>query len=153
MWDFSAWTKTIQSCGIYFHRCRIDFFFHLHILNSCLAQGNFSGQDEVRTSNPITSVATWTFCIQQLSHLVNWKSMNFPSHNTFNHSWFSCSGKWKLCFWCDVDYTQLDWTNFCVRFYNFLHPLFSHHYHIFSTIRPVQQCVIKVNENPEELIL
>ena len=30
---------------------------------------------------------------------------------------------------------------------------FSHHYHVFSTIRPVQQRVIRVNGNPEELIL
>ena len=29
-------------------------------------------------------------------------------------------------------------------------PLFSHYYY---TIRPVQQCVIEVNENPEELIV
>ena len=50
-------------------------------------------------------------------------------------------------------YTYLGWTNLCVRFSSSLHPLFSHYYYIFWIIRPVQQCVIKVNENPEELTL
>ena len=42
-------------------------------------------------------------------------------------------------------YTWLDWANSSVwRFFNFLHPPPSSvHYDIFSTIRPVQQCVIE----------
>ena len=63
----------------------------------------------------------------------------------------NCHVQWKYAMQIYL-YTWLSWTGFCVRFFNFLYPL-SHHYYIFGIIRPVQQCVIKVNENPEGIAL
>jgi len=54
--------KTIQSRGIYFHSCQIIFVFFVFFYHTFCVELvslmflNFSGQDEVQTSNLTTSV-------------------------------------------------------------------------------------------------
>jgi len=62
---FSAWTKTIQSCGIYFQNCWMIFLFILHTL--CVRQ--VSGQDVVQT--PTQLHPRLNLMPLQLSHLQN----------------------------------------------------------------------------------
>jgi len=96
--------------------------------------------------------------VSPVEHRVIKKTMHVMTLFFYQTSLIQCQKTYhkcqvEICFWCIVDISLHRWTNFCVRFLNFLHLLFSHHYYIFWAIRPVQQCVIKVNENPEELIL
>jgi len=69
-------------------------------------------------------------CPYELNYLADWKFINFSWHNTQIWSYL------ETCFWCKSLRTRL-------RFFNFLHPLLSHHYHIFWTIVLIQQCVIE----------
>ena len=53
-WDFWGWGKTIQSHGICFQSCWVVLFYFLFFLTH-FGVGLFSGQDEVRTSQPVAS--------------------------------------------------------------------------------------------------
>jgi len=87
--------KTIQSCGIFSRAAKKLLFslFFLLFTHFCvelvpLDKATFSGQDEVRTSNLLH--LSWDFLhsglmFQQLSHLTDWKFINFLSHNIFVH--------------------------------------------------------------------
>ena len=82
--------KTIQSCGICFQSCWtvfLFFTFYFHFFFTHFVWNYFSGQDEVRTSNLLH--LSWDFLhsglmLQQLSHLADWKLINFQSYNIKN---------------------------------------------------------------------
>ena len=97
-----GWAKTIQSCGIYFQSSELlSFFFFLFlILRTFCAepvtfwQGNIEWSrwgSNVRPKGHLSprDILHSDLMFQQLSHLGDWKYMNFLVHNTLKKSLFS----------------------------------------------------------------
>ena len=127
-----SWT-VIESSGL-LRLCRMrennselqNCSSHISCGNIALSKGNIQWSRAVRTPARLHyAISSVPLRTQPPCRLEVYQTSLIQYQKTYHNCHV------EICFWSIIDISLHRWTNFCVRFLNFLHLLFSHHYHIF----------------------